>query len=252
MLRAPLMVLHALAGAIAAIPEEVSDRGVAARTLAWWREALADDLPHPALQAARATGVFERIPRSALMDLIDQTAIWLEGPRFETNAQWVAFARTQAEAVVRCEALLVDPKLSDGVLASLVAAGGAAWRARRLRDLVQDARADRWWVPLEHQAAFQVTRQEVVLADPVPRLSGLIRHLADEVAGDLQQAMGRVDARDAWTHRHLWLRWVLDAHLVKQIRSRPADILSERLATTRWTTPFLLWLKARKLRNAVH
>ena len=107
-LRDPLLALRAVIGEIARVPGEVSDGDVGRRKLGWWRQALTEHLPHPALQALTATGAARPRIVAELLGLVDAVETTLHAPRFETVDAFDAHARALAGPAARAEAGLVE------------------------------------------------------------------------------------------------------------------------------------------------
>lgn len=248
--RDALLALHAVIGEIGAVPGEVSDAGVAKTKLGWWREALADRLPHPAIAALVETGAASRLPAAAFEPLIDAVGVEIDPPRFERNSELVEHATRIAGAAARLEARLMDADPPADVVDRLTALAGAGYRLRIVRDLVHDARSGRWRVPLELQAEYQITRAELVAGEHPRRRDALIRHLA----GDAVQALGGIGddlgGWAAWQHRHALLRADLDRQLGLKLVRNPARAARERLTVTGPRAAFGLWRTARRLRQA--
>ncbi len=248
-LRDRLLALHALISEIAAVPGTVSDAAVARRKLGWWREALEQRLPHPAIAAWVAVGGFSVLEATEFEALFEAVAREIEAPRFEQQSELIAHARAVAAPAARLETRLVDPGDAAALDSVLPAAAGAAYRIRIVRDLVIDARQDRWRVPLDLQAEYQLTRQQVASAAGGHRLEALIRHLAADAVLELQRELASIDAAAAWRQRHLLLRLELDRQLGRRIVRRPTRVLRERVTAIGSMASLGLWLRARELRH---
>lgn len=251
-LRDRLLALHSLISEIAAVPGDVSDPGVARRKLDWWREALAQGAPHPAIRAWQAAGGPECLGQADFEPLFAGVAREIDAPRFEQQSELVEHARAVAAPAARLEAKLVDRDGLDALVAEISAAAGAAYRIRIVRDLVIDAREDRWRVPLDLQAEYRLTRQQVAAASGGHRLEALIRHLAAEAVLELQRALAAIAPVSAWRQRHLLLRLELDRGLGRRIVGRPARVTRERVAATGPMAALLLWRYARRLRKTAN
>lgn len=250
-LRDRLVALHAVVGGIAAVPGEVSDADVARRKLGWWRQALDERLPHPAVRAWVESGAAERTPAPAFVPLIEAVAAEIEPPRFENAAGFHAHCRAVAGPVAALEARLVDPDADPESPAAdaLADMAGAGYRARIVRDLVVDAGRQRWLVPLDAQAEHRITRREVAEASDGMRLRALVRDLAGEAAAAVAAAAGRLSAAGAWRHRHLVLRHELDRRLALKLVRRPHRVVRERVAAGGVGDALALWRRARTLRR---
>lgn len=247
-----IVALSAVIGEIAAVPGDVSDPEVAARKLDWWRQALDEQLPHPVVQAWLQSGAAGHARAEDFEPLLAAVATEIAPPRFE-----------QAEALdVHCRALagpgaLLEARLMNAGAApepdeseALTGLAAAGYRIRIVRDLVLDARQDRWLVPLELQAEYQLTRQHVASGEGGRRLEALVRHMAGDAMVDIDRHWRALGAEKAWRHRHFLLRVQLDRRIGRKLLARPARIVRERVAPGRMGDAFATWRRARALRRA--
>ncbi|MGB0514119.1 MAG: phytoene/squalene synthase family protein [Wenzhouxiangellaceae bacterium] len=247
-IRDSLLSLHAVISEIAAIPDAVSEPEVARRKLDWWRQALVRGERHPALLAWRASGGDARLAPTAFTTLLDAVALEIEPPRFDQNRELYAHADHVAGPAASLEAQLIGGETPSREALESVA--GAAYRIRIVRDLVLDARQDRWLVPLELQAEFQLTRQQVAAGAGEHRLRALVRGMAADALRDLDRGLGVIDAGVAWRHRHWMLRMGLERRLGKHLLQRPARVVRERVTAAGPLAGFAVWRQARRLRAA--
>ncbi len=246
-----LLALHALISEIASVPGSVSDAEVARRKLGWWREAFAERLPHPAIRAWEQSGLAGALPAAAFDPLIDAVTADVAAPRFEREEDFDRHCRQLAGAGAWLEALMMGAQVSNHELQRrLGRIAGAAYRIRVARDLVLDARAERWNVPLELQAEYRITRDEVARGQGGYRFDALVRHLAGTAVLRMDEAGAELPGTEAWRHRHLLLRQYLDRRLGRRLVRRPARVASERMASGRIGDALALWRQARRLRRA--
>lgn len=246
-LRDPLLALHGLISEIAAIPGDVSEPEVARRKLEWWRQALVQGERHPALLAWRASGGDARLVATSFAPLLDAVALEIDPRRFDQNRELDAHARQVAGPAARLEARLIGNQRPPED--TLDGAAGAAYRIRIVRDLVLDARQNRWMVPLELQAEFQLTRQQVAAAAGEHRFEALVRTMASDALGALDRNLDEIPGEVAWRHRHWMLRMALERRLGRALMQRPARVATERVASAGPLAGLSLWRRARRLRR---
>lgn len=247
-----LVALWTVVGEIASVPGDVSDPGVAKRKLGWWREALADGLPHPAVQAWLASGAAQKVPASAFDPLIDAVATEIVPPRFEQVQALEQHCRAIAGPGALLEAMLVTDRADphEDETAALVRLAAAGYRIRITRDLVLDARQERWLVPLELQAEYQITRQHVAAGEGGRRLDALVRHMAGDAMLAIDKETADLSPAAAWRNRHFLLRMQLDRNIGRKLLRRPGRVVAERVAPGRMSDAFALWRRARAMRKA--
>jgi len=232
---------------------QVSEPSIAQARLAWWHEALSgsaeESRRHPAIAALVASGVDQHLGGDDFDALISGVGRCLDRPRLQQMHElWRLCCAVGGQAARLEGRLLVGEQAQIGALEAI---GAAAYLIRVARDLVMDARAQRWLVPLDLQADYQISRTEVANGQPGPRLDGLVRSLLDEALMRGQAALAELDPRSSWTHRHLLIHWALDRRLAQKIGRRPARIRSERILPGHAGNVWRAWRAARGLRRAV-
>jgi len=244
-----IVALNALIGEIAAVPGEVSDPDVARQKLEWWRQALEEQLPHPAVQAWLQSGAAEYLKAGDFRALIAALGTEIAPPRFEQVEALDLHCRELAGAGALLEARMINrgawPESAESE--ALTALAGAGYRIRVVRDLVLDARRERWMVPLELQAEYQLTRQHVAAGEHVRRSKALVRDMALQAVLDFDRAVARIDPENAWRHRHLLLRLHLDRCLGRSIVRKPARVLHRRVSGAGPSGSLSVWRRARRL-----
>ena len=251
-MRGALVALSTVIGEIAAVPGDVSDPEVASRKLDWWRQALAEGLPHPAVQAWLKSGAARHVRASDFEPLIEAVASEIVPPRFEQSRALLGHCRAVAGPGALLEARLMNagtaPDPAEAESLSVLAAAG--YRIRIVRDLVLDARQERWLVPLELQAEYQLTRQHVAAGEGGRRLEALVRHMAGDAMLAIDRETDSLSAKVAWRNRHFLLRVQLDRNIGRKLIQKPARIMRERVAPGRMSDAFSVWRRARALRKA--
>ncbi|QOC21127.1 squalene/phytoene synthase family protein [Wenzhouxiangella sp. AB-CW3] len=247
--RNAILALRSVISEIMAAADGVEDIEPALAKLSWWRRAIHESAAHPALRALTAAEEPGTSDPQLFNGLIDALEYSLECPRFEQRDEaWSHFMAVGGTAA-RLEAQLVEPgtPLAD----ELAVLGAVGWQIRRIRDLGRDARANRWTVPLDLQAEFQVSRNDALGNAARPGFKGLVRQWLAEGLRRGQEARDRLMPRSAWQHRHLLIQFALDRRLALMIARRPERILSERLLPGHFGNAWTAWRCARQLRRRV-
>jgi phytoene/squalene synthetase len=238
-----ILALRTVVSEIAAVPDTVSDTEVGQRKLAWWRDALREGLPHPAVMALKETGAFERLSRPRLDELIANVTATMDAPRFERlDAAW-AHCRALGGPAAALEAEMLCAGDAEAPLWREL--GAFAYLVRLARDLALDARNERWFVPLDLQAEYQVSRQHVVEGEVGRAFDGLLRSwLADglERVADADAGVGEASRR---RQRHLLVSHALDRRLTAKLMRRPRRILVAPLRPGHVGNVWCAWRAAR-------
>jgi 15-cis-phytoene synthase len=240
-----ILALRTVIVEIASVGADLRELDVGQAKLDWWQKALREGNAHPAIQALDQTGVKDRLPPPCFDALIAGVAQSLNNPRFERFVDAWEFCRSVGGQGSALEAGLMRPDdLENPVFADI---GAAGYLIRIVRDLAIDARANRWLVPLDLQADFQVSRQDAMAEKSSRALDGLIRSLLSEALRRAGQAIDSMSDQALRTHRHLLLQWALDNRLARMIVRRPGRILSRRILPGHAGNVWCAWRAARRL-----
>lgn len=243
--RNAILALRSVISEIAAGAGNEQEVGLA--RLGWWREALREDNPHPALLAFRSSGAAKRVHPNEFDPLIDGVAESLENPRFESSvAAWRFCEKVGGQAGILEARLLDDDAELDAVFSQT---GAAGYLIRIVRDLASDARANRWLVPLDLQADFQIARQDAMGEKAGHAFDGLVRAMLSQALKNGQSAITGLEPGPAWRHRHLLMQWALDRRLARRLARRPQRILQRRVLPGHAGNVWCAWRQARRLRR---
>jgi 15-cis-phytoene synthase len=247
--RDAILVLRALISELASAAEGSGERAVAEARLDWWRQALRDGNDHPLTQALEQTGVSRRLAPDRFDALMAAVLESLDKPRFENTPQAWTFFRCIGGEASRLEGELIEG--GEAIEVDLAELGAAAYLVRVTRDLAIDARANRWLVPLDLQADFQVSRQDLLSETGSRGLDGLVRGLLDEALRRGDRLTRALPPEFAWRHRHLLLSWALERRLAAHIARRPRTILKKRILPGHAGNVWTAWREARRLKKLV-
>jgi phytoene synthase len=243
-----IVALRAVISEIAAVPDTVSDPDVGRKKLAWWRQALRDRSPHPAIEALVASGAADRVSPERFEPLIASISETFESPRFERSEDAWRHCIALGGPAADLEAELIDPDSGPGEDWSVL--GGFAYQVRLVRDLGVDARANRWLVPLDLQAEYQLARRDVIEGTAGRGWDGMVRAWLEDGARRVDRVLGAMPADACWRQRHLFVSHALDRRLARALARRPRRILGGRVQVGHFGSVWCAWRAARRLRRA--
>lgn len=240
-----ILVLRTVIAELAAIPGAVSDIAVAQRKLDWWRQALSNpqQQTHPALVAMTETGLVQSLSPGDWETLIQGVASSLNAPRFEQFEELWAHCRDIGGAAAVLEARLID---SDIDLEPFFGLGTSGYLVRVVRDLALDAREQRWLVPLDLQAEFQIDRQQVAEGRDSRHWRALVLEILARAYKHRRAALAALDPEQASRHRHLLISTALDERLARVLARRPGRILKTRVLPGALGNLYIAWRTARR------
>ena len=243
-----LVVLHAFYSEIASIPERVSDSAVARSKLGWWQEEIVrcwqGEGRHPISLAAQQQGITGLLSASELTRLVIAVAAWTDAPPLANLAELTGHC-----AAIGGLAAQLEAKISNADASSLEPAlhfGTARYLVALIRDIGLDARAGRWYIPMDLQARYQFGLDQAVpgarsrtFVDLIGELSGFSSELVEKAQQSLSQAQqGQL--------RHHLIQAALDRKLVQKMQANPHKILENRIMLSPFASLWTVWQTARK------
>jgi phytoene synthase len=245
----PILALRAVISEIAAVPDTVSDPDIGRKKLAWWHDALRNRAAHPAIEALVASGAADRLAPDAFDELMARVAETFESPRFEHRDHAWSHCLGLGGPAATLEATLIDPVSAKAFEWDVI--GAFAYQVRLVRDLGVDARANRWMVPLDLQASYQVARHDAVSGTVGRGWDGMVRAWLDDGLRRVDRVLDGIPADSCWTQRHLMVAHALDRRLARKLAQRPGRILQGAFQAGQLGQVWAAWRAARRLSRAV-
>ncbi len=240
--RSAILALRTVCAELIEAARRVSDPAVARATLNWWQETLSGQHGHPAAAALASSGAAQRLPDDVFRPLLDGLQTTLEPNRFERFEELWEYCSARFGTAALVEFSLNErPTRSETCPAMELGAAGGVLRV--VRDLVPEARANRWLVPLDLQAQFQVARMDALSDQVGPGWDGLVRTLVERALRRGDVAVGHLEPR----HRHLVIHWALDRRLARMLLKRPRDVLNTRVLPGHAGNVWTAWRAARRV-----
>lgn len=235
-----ILAVRTLAGELLELLSGSPEPALLQARLSWWQGALAGQAEHPALAALRESG---GPPAGDFGQLLVAVAEQAEPVRFERfEGFWRHCRELGGQVAMREYQLRAGPSESADLALEL---GGAGWLLRRIRDIALEARHNRWPVPLDLQAQFQVARQDVVEARGGPGWHGLVRTLVARAVDRGDKAAAGLERH----HGHLLIHWAVEKRLAAALIGRPDRILKQRLLPGHAGNVWSAWRTARRLQR---
>jgi phytoene synthase len=213
----------------------LAERGV---RLAKWRSDLDDALDgaefrHPVLPALADVVARHHIPRETLFAVIDGVQLDLDAAGFETFAELSDYCYHVAGAVGLCCLHIWGFDSSDAPPLA-VDCGRAFQLTNILRDVAEDARVGRSYLPREDLRQFGLTEADLGTTKIAPRVRDLLAFEAARARADFARARHLIPLC------HPPGRPILDAMirtyaaLLDAIEARDYDVFSRRIALGHW------------------
>jgi phytoene synthase len=188
-----------------------------------------------------ACGVYE-LPRDALAFLVEGVEFDVEGRRYETFDELVAYCRRVAGAVGRlCVAVFSAGQVSDEADALADDLGIAMQLTNIIRDVREDAEMGRVYLPAEDLERFGATE---LLDAPPQAAAELIRFEAARASEWFDRGLALVDHLDGRSASCVLAMTGIYRTVLDRIVADPAQVLERRVSLASWEKA---WVAARSL-----
>jgi phytoene synthase len=247
--RAAITAFYAFCREVDDVVDEVSDPSVAGSKLAWWRQEVARAFSgapeHPVMQALMPLVADFGIERRHLDGVIDGCEIDLIQSRFLDYPGLQRYCHLVAGLVgeVACN---IFGRRNEATVAYAHRLGLAMQLTNIIRDVGDDARRGRIYLPMSELAAFDVKAQEL-LARRAPwgyseRFDALMRHQAQRAHALYDEALALLPVEDRITQKPGLMMAEIYCTLLREIERGGFRVLHQRISLTPVRK---LWIAAR-------
>lgn len=180
--RPHLFALYAFSQEVARVRDAVSEALPGEIRLQWWRdtlqgEARGDVRANPVAAALDDTIVRFRLPRQALVDLVDARVFDLYDDAMPTLTDLEGYCGETSSALVRLGSLILADGADPGGADAAGHAGVAYAMTGLLRAFPWHVRQGRLYIPLQMLDRHGTTREEVASGRPSPGLAATLKDL---------------------------------------------------------------------------
>lgn len=227
------------------VVDEVSDATAAETTLAWWRTEIAELFGgHPTHPVTRALQPFIGgefgITEARLSAVLDGMQVDLRQNRFLDYAALQRYAHLVAGVVGEMSAGIFgyrDPQ----TLQYAARLGLALQLINIVRDVGDDARRGRIYLPLDEMQRFDVKASDVLAARNVDGFVPLMRFQAERARATYQEALALLRAVDRKAQRAGLIMGAIYSALLTEIERENFQVLHQRIALTPLRKLWLAW-----------
>jgi phytoene synthase len=243
--RRAITALYAFCREVDDVVDETSDPGVARTKLDWWRSELAAVYggrpQHPvALALADVAGEFD-LRHELLAEIIDGMQMDLECNRYPDFAALAQYCHRVAGVVGLLSARVfgyTQPRTLDYAHDL-----GVAFQLTNIvRDIGEDARRDRIYLPQDDMTRYGVSAADIVAARDSEGMRNLIRFQIARARSFYSQALAKLPAEDRRAQRAGLIMASIYRRLLDEVESEGARVLTARVSLTPLTK---FWLAFR-------
>ncbi len=237
--RAAITAFYAFCREVDDVVDEVHDPTVAAAKLAWWRRevsaAFAGRPSHPATQALLPLAAEHRIHESQLLQVIDGCEMDLTQTRYLDFAALARYCHLVAGVVGEVSAGIFG-RTRDATVAYAHRLGLAMQLTNIIRDVGDDARRGRIYLPVDELQRFGVKASEILQREAPwgysERFDALMRFQAERAHRLFDEAFALLPAEDRRAQRPGLMMAHIYRTLLREIEASGFQVLHQRIALT--------------------
>ncbi len=240
--RQAITAFYAFCREVDDVVDECSDTQLAARKLDWWREevnALYQGTPHHPVTQALAPAIKRyEIPAEALQEIITGMEMDLTEMRYADFASLEVYCHRVAGVVGEVSARIFGYSRSD-TLRYAALLGRAFQLTNIIRDVGEDARRNRIYLPMNELERFQVPAGDLLAARSSPNFQALMEYQYQRAQDTYTQAFALLPKADRKAQKTGLVMATIYRSLLDEIRNDGYPVLTHR---TRLTPLRKLWL----------
>ncbi|MCI1191134.1 presqualene diphosphate synthase HpnD [Calidifontimicrobium sp. SYSU G02091] len=237
--QAAITAFYAFCREVDDVVDEVHDPGVAATKLAWWRRevdaAFAGAPTHPVTRALLPLAAEHAITAAQLQQVIDGCEMDLRQTRYLDFASLARYCHLVAGVVGEVSANIFG-RTRDETVAYAHRLGLAMQLTNIIRDVGDDARRGRIYLPLDELQRFDVKAHELLRREPPwgysERFEALMRFQAERAHRLFDEARALLPAVDRRAQRPGLMMATIYRTLLQEIEATGFRVLHQRVALT--------------------
>jgi phytoene synthase len=233
--RAAITAFYAFCREVDDVADEVSDRGVAASKLAWWRSevaaAFAGQPSHPAMHALLPHAPIYGIEPAHLLAVIDGCQMDLDQSRYLDFPGLAKYCDLVAGVVGEVAANIFGRTLSATVDYAHCL-GLAMQLTNIIRDVGDDARRGRIYLPMNELKQFDVKAAELLERSYSDRFTALMRSQAERAHRTYDEAFALLGDTDRRAQKPGLMMANIYRSLLREIEADDFAVLHQRISLT--------------------
>jgi 15-cis-phytoene synthase len=237
--RRAITAFYALCRELDDVVDECHDRQVALAKLDWWREEIgrfaAGAPEHPATRALYDTVQGHTIPPALLLEIVDGMAMDLDYPRYPDFKSLHLYCYRVAGVVGEVAASIFGGSRSedDRDIRRYAHELGLAFQLTNIiRDVGEDARRGRIYLPQDELARFGVAEADILNGRSTPEFQALMQFQFERAVTHYESALAALPAHARRAQRPGLVMAAIYRTLLDEIRHADFPVLSTRVSLT--------------------
>jgi phytoene synthase len=222
----------------------VSDADVARSKLAWWRKEIAGtysgSAQHPVAQALIPVVRSFNLPQNHFLNIIDGMEMDLRYNRYPDFATLQSYCYRVA-GVVGMMAAEIFGYLDPATLKYAENLGTAFQLTNIIRDVGEDARRSRVYLPLDELGRFGISASDIVHLQDSEELRRLIEYQIERAEQYYERAFASLPDRDRKSQRPGLVMAAIYQTVLKEIRDGGFNVLDRRTSLTPIRKLWIAW-----------
>ena len=242
--RAAITAFYAFCREVDDVVDEVSDPGVAATKLAWWRteiaSAFAGQPRHPVTQALMPHAAAFGIEARQLLDVVEGCEMDLQQTRYLDFAGLARYCHLVASVVGEVSARIfgqTEPQTTQYAHKL----GLALQLTNIIRDVGEDAMRGRIYLPVNELQQFDVKAHEILGRVHSDRFVALMRFQAGRARAMYDEALALLPAADRRAQKPGLMMASIYRTLLAEIEDENFQVLHQRISLTPVRKLWLAW-----------
>jgi phytoene synthase len=242
--RRAITALYAFCREVDDIVDECADISIARTKLAWWHSEVAalyaGRARHPVAQALASVAAAFNLPQARLHEIIDGMEMDLTQRRYADFAALKLYCFRVASVVGLLSAEIFG--YTDArTLAYAENLGMAFQLTNIIRDVGEDARRDRIYLPLDELARFNTPVADIMQARAGAGFQALMEFQVERALGYYREAFAALPACDRKAQRPGLVMAAIYQTLLAEIRADGMPVLTQRIALTPVRKLWIAW-----------
>jgi len=242
--RRAITALYAFCREVDDVADEVSDAGVARTKLAWWRTEVANLFAgHPQHPVTRALAPFVapcHLDAGRMNEIIDGMEMDLTHHRYADFEALELYCHRAAGVVGQLSASIFGYS-NPSTLEYAETLGIAFQLTNIIRDVGEDARRDRVYLPADELARFGLDAQDILARRADERFRSLMAFQAERARSYYDLAASRLAPEDRRDQRAGLVMAAIYRALLDEIRHDGFQVLDRRIALTPIRKLWIAW-----------
>ena len=238
------MALYAFCREVDDVVDECQDVSLASTKLAWWRQEIgrvAEGQPqHPVGLALKAASAQFNLPTEQLLEIIDGMAMDLQQTRYLDFRGLALYCYRVASVVGLLAAEIFGAR--DRQTQKYAHDLGMAFQLTNIiRDIGEDARRGRIYIPMDELKQFNVPAADILNAKYSDNFTALMRFQTERAEKYYAQAIAQLPDVDRRSQRPGLIMAAVYRTLLDEIRRDNFQVLHQRIALTPVRKLWIAW-----------